>query len=163
MAEDKIKVSEVLGELRRSARMYKIFAQAVEMAEVLDGYEKTVTSMQKTIANMEQEHTNLSLTKATLDSVIAEKKSKIDEIESSIQERIKIEKKEAGKIKAEAKEQGQKLVEAAEAKVKSTLANIETLQAEELKIRKQYDAAVEELKKVEKTIKETKESFLSKF
>ena len=163
MADKEIKVSEILGELRRSARMYKIFAQAVEMAEVLDGYEKTVAAMKKNIAEMEQEQKDLDASCNALVSIITEKEAKVAEIDTTIQNRIKLEKKEAGKIKAEAKEQGQKLVEAAEAKVKATLSNIEALQAEELKIRKQYDTAVEELRKVEKAIQEAKDSFLSKF
>jgi hypothetical protein len=104
-----IKASEVIGELRKAARLYKVFEKAEEMAQILADQEEIFRNLKKQIADAEvvREQTYENIDKEVekaekaLDAVDAEVALKKQEVADLKAEAAKIDR--ATKEKAQAK------------------------------------------------------------
>lgn len=157
--DKKISTSEVLGELRRMSRQYKVFEKAVEAAETLLDYEKQVSFLQKEV-------NTLTELRAELEDECNENVLKIDEAK---EEAKKINKKikdnsfaaniKADQLKSDAEMEAKRIISDANNEIASIKASIDSIKAEETAAIKAKTKAVSDLDAVKKEIRETREKF----
>ena len=146
---DKITASEIIGEIRRSKRMYEIFEEADRMLMFFVEKENYQKELEKEVADRQEQI-------KTLDAEIASKMVNSAQIQNDLEDRVKKvdtyvakKKEELVGLKDEAHAKAQHMVAAAEYQVKTLHEGIAELQ-------RAYGQAQEELTQVHNQIRVAK-------
>lgn len=157
--EKKISTSEVLGELRRMSRLYKVFEKATEAAETLLDHEKQVSSLQKEVTSLNGIKADLETECTETVLRLDESKAKADKIGGEINHRLTEEKAKTDKIRADALDEAKQIISRAEGEAEVILAKIKTLKTEESTAKTLRDKAVGDLESVKRDIESTRKRF----
>lgn len=159
--DKKITTSEIVGELRRSARLFKVFEKAADAAEILHTHEKDVKALKKEIESLTIERDNLNIECEEVVKSIDDARAKAKEIEAGILKNSAIANAKMDDDKKASKAKATKMIKDAEAKVSNILSSIDDLQIKAKVALNDKKRAEDDLKKVINKIKSTKESFIN--
>lgn len=160
---DNITYSAMVGELRKAARLFEVFKNAAEIAEVLSNYEADKKNLLRDIKKLEAE-------KVDLDSACDEAYNKQQIIEAEVVKadntKVEILKKartDANAIIKEAKDKGKGIVDKANEKLAGIEAKINKALEDAVKADAQKQTAIKALHKYQTQVKEVKENLLKSF
>src|SRR3990167_9460254 len=161
--ENNISASEIIGELRRAARMYEVLKRAEEMVMVLANLEGKERQVKANIAEGEK------LLKSFEDKAIEVKSSMDKQRQSAIntvqkmQEEASIVREQASNVLRKAREESSSLVANAKAEVEGMRAYISDLRSETSRAKVEEEAAKAALASVFSEMKVKKEQLLKAF
>ena len=157
--EKKISTSEVLGELRRMSRQYKVFEKAVEAAETLLDHEKEVSKLKAEAKSLEEIKSDLDIECNDYLLQIEGLKETIKQSNLKIEKDLAASKVKINEMEQNAKSEAELIVNNAKQKVADTIARARQARNEEATAIEAKDKALSDLEAVKKEIRETRERF----
>lgn len=156
---EKITTSTALGELRRMARMYKVFEYASEAADVLDGYEKKAKALQHEISTLEGEKNTLDSDCESITGKIASLKIDDRKLNARIKDKENNADQKIANRLDKAEKQAEDIISNANQEIEDALKRIDSLIEQEKNINRDVTNAQSRLEGVEKNIADFKQSF----
>jgi cell division septum initiation protein DivIVA len=162
MADKKSKkvASEVVGELRKAAKLYEVFKNAADAAELLANFEKNEAALKKSILSLEKDKESLEIVLSEALNEIEAVNAKAKEKSSQSDEVLANAKSEAKDITAKARENANAIIDKAQneaSKIESTISAIKVRERQAVEDEKK---AQSHLTKVNEQIKAAKDKFL---
>jgi len=161
MTEDKdISTSEIIGELRKGARTFKIFEKALAIAENIADHKKQVTVLTKEIKVLSSERDALDSICDELVSKSNDAEKRFKELDSAIQKRLEQAEKEGNVLIDSARKEAASIVASAKAESNKIKQGIKSLQKTAQAARQAKDAAEDEYLQVKNKVQKIKSSLI---
>lgn len=161
--EDKVSTSELVGQLRAAARLFKVLEYASDAAHFFHDLEKEQKGLEKAIESLNNEYDKILTDKATATSEVEALRIEKDNLSEEIRVVRQKASNEAADIIANAQEAAKKVEAQAEANVEK----IKEREEEALKAKRVAEAAQadaeSQLVAIEKQVKAAKAKFLKSF
>jgi cell division septum initiation protein DivIVA len=162
MADEKPKkvASGVVGELRKAAKLYEVFKNAADAAELLANFEKNEAVLKKSICSLEKDKESLEIVLSEALDEIKAANAKVKEKSSQSDELLANAKDEAKDITVKARKNANAIINEAQDKVSKIEASISAIKIRERQAIESEKKAQNDLIKVKGQIKAAKDKFL---
>jgi hypothetical protein len=158
--EKDIAASEVVGELRRIHRVFRVLERANDAADVLEGYESKVKKLKSEIAALGKEKTELDKQCDDAWAKKAEAEASIKKLAVREEEAIADLEKKIDVYKERAKGDAEAIMKTASAKKEAIGKDVMAANASLLKVKEEEKLVLNSIKALKEEIKRTKEAFI---